>query len=225
MRVHLTLKSSNSKTGPIPVSTTEKASCPDRCSLKGNGCYASDYHLNMHWEKVSQGLRGTDWQGFVTQVSKFKPGQLWRHNQAGDLPSNNGKTIDWAKLDDLIQANQGKRGFTYTHYSWEGFNGSLIKQSNARGFTINTSTESLDDALASFQAGFPTTVILNPGTIAPGTQSFKYQGATISICPAQTREGITCASCALCSHANRGSIVGFLAHGASKNKVIKILKL
>jgi hypothetical protein len=223
MRVHLTLKSSNSKTGPIPVSTTEKASCPDRCSLKGNGCYASDYHLNMHWEKVSQGLRGTDWQGFVTQVSKFKPGQLWRHNQAGDLPSNDGKIIDWAKLDDLIQANQGKRGFTYTHYSWEGFNGSLIKQSNAQGFTINTSTENLEDALNSFKAGFPTTVILNPGE-HQGQKTFEHLGAKVAICPAQVSEDVTCSTCALCQKPDRRVIVGFLAHGASKNKVIKIIK-
>lgn len=224
MRVHLTLKSSNAKTGPIPVSTTEKASCPDRCSLKGNGCYASDYHLNMHWEKVSQGLRGTDWQGFVSQVSKFKPGQLWRHNQAGDLPSNNGKTIDWAKLEDLVIANMGKRGFTYTHYSYKGFNGSIIKQSNSRGFTINTSTESLEDALASFKAGFPTTVVINPQDYQ-GIKTFKYQDVTVAICPAQVHDDVTCSTCALCQKANRQVIVGFLAHGASKKKVIQILKL
>lgn len=224
MRVHLTLKSSNAKTGPIPVSTTEKASCPDRCSLKGNGCYASDYHLNMHWDKVSQGLRGTDWQGFISQVSKFKPGQLWRHNQAGDLPSNNGKTIDWAKLEDLVLANMGKRGFTYTHYSYKGFNGSLIKQSNSRGFTINTSTESLEDALASFKAGFPTTVVINPQDYQ-GIKTFKYQDVTVAICPAQVHDDVTCSTCALCQKANRQVIVGFLAHGASKKKVIQILKL
>lgn len=224
MRVHLTLKSSNSKTGPIPVSTTEKASCPDRCSLKGNGCYANDYHLNMHWDKVSQGLRGTDWQGFVTQVSKFKPGQLWRHNQAGDLPSNNGKIIDYSKLESLVQANKGKRGFTYTHYSYKGFNGSLIKLSNEQGFTINTSTESLEDALESFKAGFPTTVVLND-TKYKGLKTFEHLGEKIAICPAQVTEGVTCATCALCQKASRKVIIGFLAHGASKKKVIQILKI
>lgn len=224
MRVHLTLKSSNSKTGPIPVSTTEKASCPDRCSFKKGGCYALDYHLNMHWEKVSQGLRGTDWQGFVSQVSKFKPGQLWRHNQAGDLPSNNGKIINWAKLYDLINANKGKRGFTYTHYSYKGFNGSLIKLSNEQGFTINTSTESLEDALDSFKRGFPTTVVLND-TKYKGFKTFQYQGATVAICPAQINDNVTCATCALCQKAERKVIVGFLAHGASKKKVINILKI
>lgn len=224
MKVHLTLKSSNSKTGPIPVSTTEKASCPDRCNLKGNGCYANDYHLNMHWEKVSQGLRGTDWQGFVTQVSKFKPGQLWRHNQAGDLPSNDGKIIDYYKLESLVKANQGKRGFTYTHYSYKGFNGSIIKLSNEQGFTINTSTESLEDALDSFKRGFPTTVVLNDEKYK-GIQTFEHLGAKIAICPAQVTEGVTCSTCALCQKSERRVIVGFLAHGASKKKVINILKI
>ena len=40
MNVHLTLKSSNAKTGPIPVSTTEKASGPPDCAMR-EGCYAA----------------------------------------------------------------------------------------------------------------------------------------------------------------------------------------
>lgn len=222
MQVHLTLKSSNSKTGPIPVSTTEKASCPDNCKLKGNGCYANDYHLNMHWEKVSKKERGTDWQGFINQVSKFKDGQLWRHNQAGDLPSNNGQTIDFYKLQDLIQANKGKRGFTYTHYPLNAFNASLINLSNSEGFTINTSNESLEDALNSFKKGFPTTVVISDKY--QGLKTFEYKGATVAICPAQVNDNITCATCALCQKANRKVIIGFIAHGSSKRKVINIIK-
>lgn len=34
MRVHLTLKSANAKTGPIPVSTTERDSCPATCGMR-----------------------------------------------------------------------------------------------------------------------------------------------------------------------------------------------
>lgn len=222
MKVHLTLKSSNSKTGPIPVSTTEKASCPDNCKLKGNGCYANDYHLNMHWDKVSRGERGTDWHGFVSQVSKFKAGQLWRHNQAGDLPSNDGKTIDYYKLNDLIQANKGKRGFTYTHYPLNAFNRSIINLSNNEGFTINTSNESLEDAFKSFEQGFPTTVVISDKY--QGLKTFQYKNATVAICPAQLNDSITCATCALCQKSERKVIIGFIAHGASKKKVINIIK-
>jgi len=222
MQVHLTLKSSNSKTGPIPVSTTEKASCPNNCPLKGNGCYANDYHLNMHWEKVSKKERGTDWDTFCQSVSKFKPNQLWRHNQAGDLPSNNGQTIDYYKLEQLIQANNGKRGFTYTHYPLNAFNRSLINLSNAQGFTINASTESLEQALNAFKQGIPSTVVLSDKY--QGLKKFKFNEANVVICPAQVNDNITCQSCALCQKSNRDCIIGFIAHGSSKNKVIKIVK-
>ncbi|MEY4341197.1 MAG: hypothetical protein RL541_701, partial [Pseudomonadota bacterium] len=58
MQVHLTLKSANVKTGPIPVSTTERASCPDDCSMKKE-CYAASGPLALHWAAVSNGTRGT----------------------------------------------------------------------------------------------------------------------------------------------------------------------
>jgi len=62
--VHLTLKSGNVKTGPIPVSTTSKASCSDTCPFKDNGCYADGGPLALHWRAVTEGARGTDWQSF-----------------------------------------------------------------------------------------------------------------------------------------------------------------
>lgn len=221
MQVHLTLKSSNTKTGKIPVSTTSKHSCPDTCSFKEGGCYALDYHLNMHWNKVTSQERGTDWYTFCTTVSGFKPNQLWRHNQAGDLPGQN-NLIDTVKLKALVQANQGKRGFTYTHYPRSGDNAIAIKQANAQGFTINASTESITEADQAYNEGYPTTVVLEGHSDAVST--FKTPlGNTVAICPAQLKDNVTCETCALCQKSERKVIVGFIAHGSSKAKVIKII--
>ena len=63
MRVHITARSGNAKTGPIPVTTTERASCPTTCPFYDKGCYAKSGPLALHWRKVSDGERGTDWQG------------------------------------------------------------------------------------------------------------------------------------------------------------------
>jgi hypothetical protein len=112
MQVSLTLASRNPKTGPIPVSTTTKASCPD-CAMKAV-CYAEGGHVAMQWRKVTAGVAGYVWADFVAQVAKLGAGMLWRHNQAGDLPGE-GNAIDTAALAQLVTANQGKRGFTYTH--------------------------------------------------------------------------------------------------------------
>src|SRR5580765_150236 len=99
MNFHLVLKSTNGKGGTIPASTCTKATCPDNCGLKrildalGNAkdgpCYANGGPLAIHWRMVSNGTRGTDWNGFVSQIALLPPGQDWRHNQAGDLPGEN----------------------------------------------------------------------------------------------------------------------------------------
>jgi len=105
MQVHLTPKSANAKTGPIPVSTTERASCPSDCKMKSE-CYAASGPLALHWAAVSNGTRGTDWATFTASIAALPDGQLWRHNQAGDLPQSGG-TIDPALLGDLVAANIG----------------------------------------------------------------------------------------------------------------------
>ena len=56
---HLTLKSSNRKTGKIPVSVTSAHSCPDHCPLKKNGCYEEGGPGAINWRKVTNGERGT----------------------------------------------------------------------------------------------------------------------------------------------------------------------
>ena len=145
MRVHITRKSSNKKTGPIPVTTTESASCPPSCPFINAGCYAKSGPLALHWRKVSSGERGTDWQGLCDFVQSLPEHQLWRHNQAGDLPHLHG-VIDHAALAHLVVANTGRRGFTYTHHTLTPENVSMLTRSNRQGFTVNASTESLDRA-------------------------------------------------------------------------------
>ena len=58
LRFHLSRISTNVKTGPIPVSTGSRATCPDTCPFKANGCYADNHGLNFHWNAVTNGTRG-----------------------------------------------------------------------------------------------------------------------------------------------------------------------
>ncbi len=117
-QVHLTPKSKNEKTGPIPVSTTEAQTCPAACPFNNaneGGCYAESGPLKMHWMKVSDKARGDTWSVFTGKIASLKADTLWRHNQAGDLPGRNDQ-LDATACMELTQANDGKRGFTYTHY-------------------------------------------------------------------------------------------------------------
>jgi len=212
---HLTLKSANSKTGPIPVSTSGDETCADDCEMKEE-CYAATGPLALHWAKVSRGERGTNWLTFVAAIAALPTGQLFRHNQAGDLPRKDG-AIDPVKLGQLVRANLGKRGFTYSHHrDAESIN--WIRHANAWGFTVNLSANNLSDAdmLADHAAG-PVVVVL-PSTQTRNTVTPK--GRPVIVCPATQREDVSCATCQLCQR-QRTAIVGFPAHG-TRHRTIDI---
>ena len=112
LHYHITLKSNNAKTGKIPVTTSDARTCPDSCPLKlSKTCYAKSGNLNLHWLKVSDGSRAISFNQLLEAIRNLPGNQLWRHNQAGDLPGFN-ETIDVNAMYQLIDANRGKRGFT-----------------------------------------------------------------------------------------------------------------
>ena len=229
MHVHLTPKSANVKTGPIPVSTTEKSSCPPSCPHI-TSCYAKSGPLALHWNKVSNHERGGVWNDFIKQVKAFDQGQLWRHNQAGDLPGI-GEKIDKIKLNSLVKANQAAaaRGFTYTHKLVIGNdpiakqNKALVKAANESGFTINLSADNLAEADKLKKLNIGPVVTLLPENYP--NKSATPGGNTVIVCPAQIKDNVSCSSCKLCAVKDRNVIIGFLAHGSAKKAASKIFYL
>jgi len=208
MNVHLTLKSANAKTGPIPVSTTTKESCPTDCAMRSE-CYAASGPLALHWSKVTKGERGTDWATFAQSIAQLPAGQLWRHNQAGDLPR------DPVLIGQLVHANTGRRGFTYSHHR-DQQSIDWIRHANAWGFTVNLSANNLADAdtLADHHAG-PVVVVL-PSTQTSNTKT--PAGRPVVVCPATQRDDVSCETCQLCAR-QRDVIVGFPGHGTRKRVI------
>jgi hypothetical protein len=181
--------------------------------------------LALHWSKVSKGERGDSLDALCNQIKSFPRGQVWRHNQAGDLPGI-GSVIDSGLLSKIVDANKGRRGFTYTHKPLEGesnaSNLDAVKAANSQGFTINLSGNNLAhaDRLADLQAG-PVVCVVPEAT---ENTFFTPAGRKGVVCPAQQRDDITCANCQLCSRALRSVIIGFRAHGTSKKKAEAIAK-
>ena len=217
MWVSLNMKSGNAKVGPIPVSTTEEKSCPNECPLKGTDCYARFGPLGMHWRKVKEGERGDNWDSFCERVEKFDDEQLWRHNQAGDLPQNSKGKIHATKARKLAKASKHTKGWTYTHYNpLDSHNQKIIKEMNASGgLTVNLSADSLEQADEYAKIG-PTVVVLPKD--APTSGNKTPNGLPIVVCPAQTAD-INCQQCGLCQIRDRKSIVGFLAHGTASKRL------
>ena len=230
--VIFTPESANSKTGPIPVSTSPKDTCPD-CDLKDFGCYASQSFLGKLWSNLST-MGGAafqngksmvvpiSWKAFCDAIAKLMAGQVWRHNQAGDLPGENNK-IDRGALLMLVAANEkaGARGLTYTHYPLTPHNAALIAESNRRGFTVNLSANTLQQADDYMARGLAPVVTLLPHTVN-GAQTKTVTtpaGNTVVVCPATYRADKHCDNCELCAVRDRRVVVGFPGHGASKARV------
>jgi hypothetical protein len=235
MNTHITPKSGNGKVGPIPVTTSSAETCPSSCPFNHaneGGCYADAGPLKLHWDKVTRGERGETWNEFldslVTTLHKSEdPRQLWRHNQAGDLPGN-GNDIDVEQLADLVRVNGNRRGWTYTHKpvldeqdkaETVSANREAVRMANEGGFTVNLSANNLRhaDELASLGIAPVATVLPKE------TQGRKLEtpgGRPVVVCPATLPgSSITCATCGLCAVGNLNRpIVGFPAHGTGAKK-------
>jgi len=219
MYFHASKKSGNAKTGPIPVTTTSQNSCPPSCPFSGGGCYAKSGPLALHWARVSQGARGGSLDELTAFIAGLPAGQLYRHNQAGDLPGK-GESLDYRALRKIVQANAGRRGFTYTHKHERRSNLKHIKAANDGGFTINLSANSPAhaDELADTGAG-PVVCVLDQAMTKNTTTP---AGRKIVVCPATVRDDVTCSTCGLCARSSRSVIIGFPAHGTSKRKASAI---
>lgn len=215
-RFHLTRLSANMKTGPMPVSTTSSDTCPVRCTLRGNGCYAAAGKLSIHWRAVSDGRRGGDLDQFCEDIKGLPRRQLWRYAQAGDLPGD-GSLIDRDALKKIVSANRGRTGFGYTHYDPHiPDNADAIAHANDMGFTINLSAETLQEADEFVNLNIAPVVVLLPSTqtehlVTPA-------GVPVMVCPA-TAGKTNCAQCGICANPNRAAVIGFPGHGPGKAKV------
>jgi hypothetical protein len=222
----LTVQSSNQKLGlDVSAITSDRRTCPNRCPLKNNGCYAEFGPLAIHFRKVSSGERGNDWDTLVDQVNALPKGRKIRFFQAGDCPSKkeNSEDIDgqaMSKMADVIK-KKGHITWGYSHKKLTPKNVKILKESAAKGLVINASADSLKEADEFVAKGLPTVVTV-PSDFKSGTLTPK--GNKVIICPQQTKENVTCSSCLLCQKSGRSCVVGFMVHGAKKNKLDERLK-
>jgi hypothetical protein len=213
--------SRNSKTGAIPTTTSDRQTCPTTCSFYEKGCYAKYGKQAVHWKKVSNAERGLPWNEFVSAVRKIAKGQLWRHNVAGDLPHNDGN-IDYLKLRQLIGANKGRKGFTYSHHILNDHNVVCLQNANMMGFTVNASCQSVDEAdRVMTEHEIPAVAVVH----SDKTDRFytTSSGRKVITCPATIHENVTCATCGLCQKADRDFVIAFPSHGAAKKTVNQIV--
>ena len=203
--------SQNRKTGPIPVTYSSRDTCPESCPHYRSTCYAESGPTRLAWNHAESGVSLSELCDNIRTITR---GSLWRHNVAGDLPGN-GEILDRDALSQIVRANRGRRGFTYTH-KLDVSHWSAYADATAKGFTVNLSADSAAQADDLAQSGLPVVVVV------PSNSPDKLHtpaGRLIVACPAQTRTDVTCQSCQLCAQARRDVIVGFKAHGTRTRKL------
>lgn len=204
-------KSANAKTGPLPVAYSERASCPPSCAHYRTSCYAEGGPVRLAWNRATD---AASWAELCRAVAALPAGQLWRYAVAGDLPGR-GERVNVGELRQLVAANAGRRGFTYSHKRAPPAL-AAIRAANAAGFTVNLSANDLTDADALAATGAGPVVVVLPSTQTTNTAT--PAGRRVVICPATQRDGVSCATCQLCQR-QRSVIVGFPAHGARRRAI------
>jgi len=239
MHYHLTEQSSNKKTGPIPVVTADRATCPTSCPLL-DICYASLGPLGLFWRELSAGRRGISFPQLLTRIKALPRGQLWRYGQAGDLPGT-GDTIDPAGLSGLVRANRGRPVLAYTHKPAIPGNVHLLQTAAEAGFHVNLSADGPGEADRLLQTGLSVVTLLTRAYArkARGTEWLEslsaYRertrdlprttpgGTRIAVCPATYTE-TTCLKCRACAQPRPNNVViGFPSHSAKSRTIDEVV--
>jgi hypothetical protein len=242
MRALFVPVSQNAKTGPMPATITERASCWTGCALYGKGCYAFYGALGHFWSGVSQGARGGSWDELCAKIAALPKRTLWRYAQAGDLPGI-GEAIDAELLWQLVIATRDKQVIAFTHKpvlpdtATAARNRCIVTVANTVGFTINLSANNPAeaDALADLRIGPVVTVLAHDyarravrhrakGRPDEWAETIAQWRDRIAPLPVRTSAGrriaicpatytvATCKSCGACAEP-REAVIGFPAHG------------
>lgn len=254
--VHLSPKSNNVKTGPIKVTTTPRRVCPIECVHRGSSCYFENGGSAIFWTHVDEADKSPtlthestnklghvsrtkliEWGAFCDLIESdaFKPDELARFAQGGDLPGD-GRRLDRDAIMRFARASKrkGVRWIIYTHYVWGSpraadllHNVAVIRAAMQEGLTINVSCDTFDQV----------DTVRSLGLLAAVTAASDYsertartpRGNLLSMCPATYRDsgpGSSCNTCGGCAvGAESRTTWVFPAHGARKGAVDKRLAL
>jgi hypothetical protein len=202
LKTHVTLKSSNAKTGPLATTYREQSSCPTTCPLMGNGCYASGRIFG-----IPRKYGSADNVAVLALITSLKPGQGLRLNVSGDFLGLDGEPdVDYIDACNRVATERPDvKIIAYTH-AWRTLTPSMF------AFGVNASCESAAEVAEARAAGWGTVMVNGP-------VGETIDGSRVVRCPAEYRDDTTCASCMLCAKTpGLDTTVSFTAHGAGKAK-------
>ena len=235
-------ESSNPKTGNIVQSYSARSTCPNRCPLKGNGCYADSYHTSRQWDRCNdEGDKryiadGHDltldlMSAVALHAKRGEKSVLFRHNVAGDIALPNSDKIDGERLNTIVKScnevstilnNVKLMGYTYTHCNLSIGNIKKVKDAQSKGFVVNFSCETIEEVKEVKRTDCNAVMTsVNPNETI---RALKKEGIKSLQCPAQTTDVMNCKKCKLCAR-DRDVVIVFEVHGNGSNKAKKVIML
>lgn len=213
--IHLTARSGNSKTGPIPVTYRPMSTCPAECPFLGNGCYGTGRIFALA-NKYAATMRAVD---MLAKLAHRDPNaRFLRDRVVGDILDGSG-AIDHEYVETVaaVAIAAGLIPFGYSHV-WRRFTAADVRRIARTGYVMNASCETREDVRRAINLGMP--AVIASDILEDGETFERPDGVTLRVvtCPAQTRDDTTCATCGLCARAERRSVVRFHIHGTARRR-------
>lgn len=218
--VHLTPQSGNAKTGNIPVTYRPMTTCPTDCPFlpggeNGGGCYGTGRIFGM----ASKFAQTSTIQELRAKLAKAARGaRFLRDRVVGDVLTPSGE-IDHEYIQTVagLAIESDLIPFGYTH-AWRRMSSEDAQRIAQTGYVMNASCETREDVRTAIDLGMP--AVIASDIVEDGETFTRPDGKKLRVvtCPAQTREGVTCASCGLCARKDRASVVRFNIHGTARKR-------
>lgn len=200
--------------------TSIKATCPDSCSFKNNGCYAVAGYTGIVQAKLDEGARGKTAIDVIREEVNLidnafgggkipqdgaRGGRDLRLHVGGDVGSHQGALL-LAGAAGRWYARGGGAVWTYTHL-WQS-----IERKAWGGISGLASVERAEDIGEANRKGYAAALVV-PRFHTEKT--FVLGKHKVVPCPAETSD-VTCVQCRLCLDRDLlglGLTIGFSAHG------------
>ena len=215
-------RSMNAKIGDAATTYAEQRSCPTSCRFfDGGGCYAEQGRLGFSvtapLNRAAAMIAATPEdiaRAEAAQIDglKVKAGRPLRLHTLGDCKTNEAAQIVSDAAGRYVTRGGGP-AWTYTH-AWHEVDIESWGEVN-----VFASCETPEDVEAAHERGYPTAIVVEEFA---DKKRYEADGVNILPCPAQTKAGVTCASCKLCFNAPRlfddRLTIAFEVHGTEDGK-------
>lgn len=211
-------QSGNVKIGDAATTYAEQRSCPESCAFfDGGGCYAEEGRVGQYvtapLNRAAAKVEATPeriaaYEAMEIDSLKVKPGRPLRLHTVGDCKTDKAaETV--AKAARRYVGRGGGPAWTYTH-AWRD-----VARESWRDVNVLASCERPMDVLEAQRRGYATAMVVEE---FPTKKQFRVGAVRLIPCPAQTKKGVTCASCQLCMNATRlleeRLTIAFEVHGS-----------